>query len=366
MVSDAVSTRENPAHVAALHAPLKIAITNAFLPSEQPSGVPSQVHHLANALVAAGHAVTVFSFSAKPDDATYGVHQFPRPPVPPRFFPFVMAYRLATTDFSAFDVVNVHGDNYLMHSGRPIVRTFHGAAGDELKSAKTLRRKLFFAVTIPLERIGSFLADHVVGVSETTRASIPRVQTVIPCGVDLNAFTVGKKTAKPTVLFVGTEDGRKRGAWLAEIFTSKVLPAVPTAELRMVSGMASIEPGVRRFGRLPGEELAELYRSSWAFCLPSTYEGFGVPYIESMAAGTAVVATSPNPGACEVLADGAFGAYVSDDRLAETLIHVLTDAGLRADMERRGRERCLAFAWPTIVDRYVTVFRAAMARKTVP
>jgi phosphatidylinositol alpha-mannosyltransferase len=340
---------------------MKIAITNAFLPSEQLSGVPYQVHHLANALSVKGHDVTVFTFSPRPADASYASHQFPRPRVPSRFLPFVMAYRLARTDFSGFDVINCHGDNYLLRSPRPIVRTFHGTAIDEMQHAKTVRRRLFFMLSIPLERIGAAMADHVVGVSETTRTRMPAVQAVIPCGVDLDAFQAGKKTANPTVLFVGTEGGRKRGAWLAELFKARVLPLLPDAELRMVSEKAALEPGIRRYGRVTDEALSELFQSSWAFCLPSTYEGFGVPYIEAMAAGTAVIATTPNPGAREVLADGSYGEFVEDSRLADALTRVLSDTKLRTDMEARGTERSRAYSWKTIASMYEATFSAAIA-----
>jgi phosphatidylinositol alpha-mannosyltransferase len=342
---------------------VRIAVTNAFLPSEQNSGVPHQVHHLANALCDNGHDVTVFSFSPRPAGARYAVHQYSRPSVPPRFFPFVMAFRLAATDFSAFDVVNCHGDNYLLRTSRPVVRTFHGTASDELKNARTLRRRLFFLITVPLERIGAALADRVVGVSEATRSRMPSVHTVIPCGVDLDEFHAGTKSAAPSILFVGTEDGRKRGAWLAELFKKHVLPALPDAELRMVSETAGVEPGVRRYGRVSAAALAELYRSAWAFCLPSTYEGFGVPYIEAMASRTAVVATAPNIGAREVLSEGAYGAFVDDTHLAATLIEILSNAELRADLERRGAERSREYSWPTIAARYEAIFERAVALK---
>lgn len=335
---------------------MRIAITNAFLPSEQPSGVPFQVHGLANALVRNGHAVTVFSFSRPPADALYAVHQFPRPKIPTRFFPFAMAYRLATTDFEDFDVVNCHGDSYLLRTARPVVRTFHGAALDEMKNAHTLRRRLFFLVTIPLEWISARLADHVVGVSQATRDSIPSVQTLIPCGVDLEMFRVGPKTEHPTILFVGAEYGRKRGAWLADLFKKYVLPAVPDAELRIISDGTCSEAGIRRYGRVSSERLAELYSSAWAFCLPSTYEGFGVPYIEAMAAGTAVVATSQNPGAREVLSNGSYGAFVKDEQLAMTLRAFLTDHSHRWEMQRKGAERCRHYSWNSIAAQYEATF----------
>jgi glycosyltransferase involved in cell wall biosynthesis len=276
-----------------------------------------------------------------------------------------MAYHIAATDFSAFDVINCHGDNYLLRSPRPVVRTFHGTAIDERKNATTVRRWLYCSLMIPLERLGAALADYVVGISETTRARMRPVQEIIPCGVDLAAFAGGPKSGKPTILFVGTEGGRKRGAWLAHVFTTHVRPRIPEAELRMVSDGTATEPGIRRYGRVSTEELADLYRSSWAFCLPSTYEGFGVPYIEAMAARTAVVATQPNPGAQEVLAGGAFGLLVDDDHLGEALTRVLADAELRTEMECRGIERSRAFAWENVASLYEAAFEHAIARKGV-
>ena len=212
--------------------------------------------------------------------------------------------------FSAFDVVNCHGDNYLLRSKRPVVRTFHGTASDEFRNAKTLGRRLFFLLQIPLEHLGAALADHVVGISESDSGadaggsvdySVRRRFGDVPFGAENRSTDCivrwnGEVAEKALCV-----------ALLMELFKSEVLPEIPAAELRMVSERQSLEPGVRRYGRVSSETLAELYRSAWAFCLPSTYEGFGVPYIEAMAARTAVIATSPNPGAREVLSDGSYG-----------------------------------------------------------
>ncbi len=76
---------------------------------------------------------------------------------------------------------------------------------------------------------------------------------------------------------------------LAEAFPRDVLPAVPDAELRMVTQDAPADPGagITVLGRLDDEELAREYRAAWVFCLPSSYEGFGIPYAEAMASGHA-------------------------------------------------------------------------------
>ncbi|MEI5579328.1 glycosyltransferase, partial [Streptomyces brasiliscabiei] len=81
-------------------------------------------------------------------------------------------------------------------------------------------------------------------------------------------------------------------------FQREVLPHIPDARLEMVCRDAPPDPGpgVEVLGALNDEELVAAYQRAWVFCLPSDYEGFGIPYAEAMACGVPVVATE-NPGA---------------------------------------------------------------------
>lgn len=334
---------------------MKIAMSNVFLPTDEQAGVAFQVHYLANALVQRGHSVTVFTYSTKPADARYDVHQFKPVPSLRKFYPFLIAWELAKTDFSAFDVIHTHGDNFLLWAKHPQVRTFHGSAKDEAVAARTFQRKLFFRLVNVLEHIGARIADVNIGVSETTRFRLPRVRSIIPCGVDTAAFAPGEKTLKPTVLFVGTTMGRKRGRWLAELFVRDVRSRIPDAELIMVSDIDVDLPGVQHAGRVSLDRLIELYQSAWVFCLPSTYEGFGVPYIEAMAAGTAVV-SSENPGAREVLVDGRYGAITADDDLGSVLCDLLSNAQRRGDLAIAGVERAASFRWDAVASQYEVAY----------
>src|SRR5262249_231102 len=159
------------------------------------------------------------------------------------------------------------------------------------------------------------LADERVAISRNTQKYIPFIKHVIPCGVDLRAFTPGvARSARPALLFVGTMHGRKRGAMLLEMFRATIKPAVPEAAFWAVCENKVEGEGIKWFGRIPTPELIELYRTAWVFCLPSTYEGFGVPYIEAMACGAPVVA-SPNVGAVEVTDNGRCGLVARDGDL---------------------------------------------------
>jgi glycosyltransferase involved in cell wall biosynthesis len=121
---------------------------------------------------------------------------------------------------------------------------------------------------------------------------------------------------------------------------------------------------VEVLGRLSTGELAERYRRAWVFCLPSTYEGFGVPYIEAMASGTAVV-TTPNPGSTEVLEGGRWGTLASDAALGDAIVRVLTDVDERQRLEALGLERASRFGWDTIVAEYEAIYREIINGVTV-
>jgi glycosyltransferase involved in cell wall biosynthesis len=94
------------------------------------------------------------------------------------------------------------------------------------------------------------------------------------------------------------------------------------------------------------------------FCLPSTYEGFGVPYIEAMASGTSVVAT-PNSGALEVLKGGTLGLIVEEGRLACGIVQVLKDTALRQFLEVQGLRDVRRYDWGRVCAAYEELYTGA-------
>lgn len=335
---------------------MKIALTHVDLPDESKGGVAHQVHYLANALVERGHDVTMFTFSPAVAECRYKVHQYPRRSFLNRVQSFVFAAHLARTDFSDFDVLHTNGDNYLVRSRTPHLRTFYGSAKDEAGSAVRLRRRVYQAVIAQLETLGARVADLNVGISEATRVRIPAVTQIVPCGVDVTHFHPGQKNGRPVVLFVGTTGGRKRGQFLADIFEHEVRPRFPDAEFWAVAERPMEGEGIVNFGRVDFETLTDLYRRAWVFCLPSTYEGFGVPYIEAMASGTPVVA-SPNPGACEVLDNGKYGFLVQDKQIGVIINKLFEDAQLRQKHIDLGLTRAQEFSWDRVAEQYEQLYK---------
>ena len=164
------------------------------------------------------------------------------------------------------------------------------------------------------------------------------------------------------MLFVGTLEGRKRGQFLADRFHEAILPHVPDAELWTVCDREVPGANVVNFGRVSNEKIAELYRQAWVFCLPSTYEGQGIPYLEAMASGTVAVA-SPNPGAKEMLENGKWGPIPEDAELGPTLRRLLQDSQERATWEKRGLERAPFFDGEAIAARYEALYERLISAR---
>jgi glycosyltransferase involved in cell wall biosynthesis len=129
----------------------------------------------------------------------------------------------------------------------------------------------------------------------------------------------------------------------------------------MVSDHCDPAPGVVWAGRPTDDELVELYRSAWLLCLPSSYEGFGIPYLEAMAEGTPVIATS-NPGSRFVLDEGRYGVIASDDHLGDEMATLLLDENARLALAHAGRERAEAFGWEQSIERHERAYRETIAR----
>jgi glycosyltransferase involved in cell wall biosynthesis len=163
------------------------------------------------------------------------------------------------------------------------------------------------------------------------------------------------------VLFVGGIQGKKRGWLMLRTFHEQIRPRIPNAELWVVSGEKVEGEGVRFFGKVETEKLIELYQSAWVFCMPSSYEGFGVPYVEAMACGTPVVATH-NDGATEVLDRGRFGILCDDHELGARITALLGDEPRRRHWIERGLARAQEFSWTRVAAQYVAAYRRQPVR----
>jgi glycosyltransferase involved in cell wall biosynthesis len=100
----------------------------------------------------------------------------------------------------------------------------------------------------------------------------------------------------------------------------------------------------RALGDVSDDALASYYAGAVALVHPALLEGFGLPFAEAMAAGTAVIATSgsiPRP-----LAGASLVFEPGDVEAARTHIqHLLDDEAFRLDLIERGRKAVRELTW---------------------
>lgn len=102
---------------------------------------------------------------------------------------------------------------------------------------------------------------------------------------------------------------------------------------------------IRYLGYLSESELAHIYNLAMIFVYPSLYEGFGLPPLEAMACGTAVV-VSKVASMPEVCADAAL--YIdplSPQEIKEKILLLANDETLREYLCEKGKKQAALFSW---------------------
>jgi glycosyltransferase involved in cell wall biosynthesis len=336
--------------------PLHIALFSKALPSDAPGGVANQVHWLANELVARGHRVTCFTLSPAHPDARYHTHTLPRRSRGRIRAKFEPAQLFAAVNTEQFDIVHYHGDDYLCAGSRRRVRTFYGSALFEAVHARSLPRMAYQSLFYLFELISTARRGCSTAISHATLAALPLVQRVCNCGVPAYFCTGGSPSEHPSILFVGDLHSRKRGMLLVNTFITEILPRLPHSILTIIGPQAYSHPGIRCLNALSSAELIAEYQSAWLTCSPSSYEGFGVPLIESMACGTPVVACR-NGGSLEIIRDGANGLLCTPLTLGATLLKGLTDKMLRRRLRQGGLRSVKEYRMEVVAECYERIYR---------
>jgi phosphatidylinositol alpha-mannosyltransferase len=345
---------------------MRIAMYHSRLPTpgRKPGGAEVYVHRLAVALAERGHEVVVYRYSGPSD----GHVPYGQKPLRPAWFgdskllrQYGTSLRMNAWPLDGFDVLHTFGDDWFFRRRRiPTVRTFLGAAVFEAATATSRKRKLDQLVLAGLEQVAARLATAAFGIGLESQALAGK-DGILDSGIAQQPPRSDKELADaPTILFVGTWAGRKRGALLHDVFTREIRLAVPGARLVMVSDDAAPAPGVELLREPTNERLTALYREAWVFCLPSAYEGFGLPYLEAMSHGVPTVST-PNLGAVRILGGGG-GALVEESRLGAELVALLKDAGARERLGSAGRTRAKDFSWDRVVDDHERAYTLARER----
>ena len=235
--------------------------------------------------------------------------------------------------------------------------------------------------------IATHRASRVLTVSETSKRDILRYFHVPESRIDVIYNAIDERLGQapsatelaevreryqlndPFVLYTGNIKPHKNLERLIEAFHALRLGGLDQVKLLIIGDEISKYPALRRavhryklhkhvrfFGFVPDKTLASLYRLASVFVFPSLYEGFGLPPLEAMAAGTPVI-TSNVSSLPEVVGNAAIliDPY-EPDSIAEAMRRVLTDAPLREELREKGLARVKEFSWERSVQRVRQIY----------
>ncbi len=346
----------------ALPSALRIAFLDSWHPApHEGSGTAVGIAALRRGLEALGHRIEVL----RPDAAPASVMER-------RAFDRSLPVRLeALGDLDlvvGFDVDGTTWSRVRPARSRYVV-ALKGIAADEARFSRTGEERTHLLELASLERENARSADRVLVPSTYSAGIVTEVYgipedriAIVPEPIDLSVWEelLAERTprpGRPTILSVARQYPRKDTATLLRALP-RVREALPDLHLHLVGGgpelptlvelaASLLPPGTVTFhGAVPEDDLVRRrYMKAHLFCLPSRQEGFGIVFLEAMAAGLPIVAA--RAGAVpEVVPHGEVGWLVEPEdppALAEALLALLRDPGERRRMGDAGRRRVRDF-----------------------
>ena len=280
------------------------------------------------------------------------------------------------------DVIHVHEPlvpsvsmHAVLNANAPVVATFHSNVGRERVSS------LWFKLAAPMVRpVWNRLARR-IAVSDAARHSVTSRMgdgelLIVPNGVDVERFAGAKPAVLPGgrhLLFVGRLEERK-GFPVAVAAFARLAERYPDLRLLVVGdgserdAVDDLPPAVRSrvemLGRVDDDRLAGYLRAATLYLGPATGgESFGIVLAEAMAAGLPIVA-SDIAGYRDVARNGREAVLVppgDPDALVAAVGRVLDDPALARSLGGSGALRARDFAWDTVADRLVDVYRKVLS-----
>ena len=336
-----------------------IALDATYSLDEAPSGVGLYSREILAGLAAA-HPEEAFRFCYRP-------HKYWRARAIPR--PQNVQHGLLAEPWGPRSAALFHGLNQRLPRIRlrRTVATFH----DLFVMTGEYSTPEFRARFTQQAREAAARADAIVAVSAFTKSQVESLLGVpasrvraIHHGTRVLRFPAVKR--EQIVLSVGAIQKRKNIARLVEAFEAVGadwnLVLAGAAGFGSEQILAGIEKSPARarisvLGYVSAEDLGQWYARAMVFAFPSLDEGFGMPLLEAMAAGAAVV-TSNRSALPEVAGDAALLVDPEDTAaLAAALCEITGSDSLRAELARRGSARAREFTWEKAVRETWDVYR---------
>jgi len=182
---------------------------------------------------------------------------------------------------------------------------------------------------------------------------------------------------RPFVMYTGGIDHRKNIEGLIRAYALLPLALRAAHQLAIV---CSVQPAARATlealgreqglradellltGFVPEDDLLGLYNLCKAFVFPSWHEGFGLPALEAMSCGRAVIGANTSSVPEVIGREDALFDPMSDAAIAAKIEQVLSDEAFCRDLARHGLEQAKRFSWDDGAQRVVAAMEAWQVR----
>ncbi len=278
----------------------------------------------------------------------------------------------AETYWPEVEIVHCTGESYVPKSKARLVVTVHDAAyfenGAHQRNLANLRQSLRWRILYAtlsrtadvFHTVSNFSAERLGAVFPSIRSRLRVIHNAVsprffdPCTPVAEDFLRrAGLTERPYILFPGGLHYRKNAelalnAWpiLSERRPDLSLVVAGHCDPKLKARAEALGPSVRFTGFVDDDELHALYHGARAIWFPSRYEGFGMPVLEGMASGGAVVASHAT-AIPEIAGDAA--VLVNPDSVSENvdaLDAIAGDSALRGRLIAQGKIQAQKFKWP--------------------
>jgi glycosyltransferase involved in cell wall biosynthesis len=271
----------------------------------------------------------------------------------------------------------------------PVVASIHDLAFEHLP--RTFKRRSFMQMRLTVRHTAR-RAAHIITLSEYSKRDIMQTYGIAPERITVTPAAASPFFAPVTdekelarvrhlygiegdyILSVGSIQPRKNLSRLIAAY-ARLRRAQPGAKLPqlVLAGKCAwlygetlgtieqleVSKSVILTGYVPEEHLPALYSGAVCFVYPSYFEGFGLPPLEAMKCGSAVIVGNQT-SLPEVVGDAALLVDPYDvDEIASAMEQIIRDSSLRSQLRAKGLEQAKRFDWRDTARKTLLVYKQA-------
>ncbi|MFO0927012.1 MAG: glycosyltransferase family 1 protein [Gemmataceae bacterium] len=317
---------------------------------------PGLKARLADAVRQAGQAWCAWGFRGRSRRGRFDLYH------EPNFLPFASELPTVVTvhDLSVLLHPEWHPADRVRHHQREFLRGLQGCV-HVITDTESVRAEVIRTLGFPADRVTRVPIGIRTGLRRLPEAEV---------AAQLRALDLPERY----LLYLGTIEPRKNVRMLLEVYCT--LPATVRARypLLVVGGWGwnsgdvaaylddeARHRGVRYLGYVPEAALPALYNGARALLFPSHYEGFGLPPLEMLACGGAVLASTAASVAETVGRQAHLVPATDVDGWREALLRVCQDDDWHAELRQDAEHAARPFTWERCAVETAAVYERVLA-----